>query len=142
VNVSKSLVQGWLSLPRPPQRARVYAKRIGRQGMDVALHERPEGAEWEFVGWMDAFATLRAFRDACSEALTTPERALTAALRDGPDTPQNLTTSGIAHGARVTPVLKAMAARRKIVLQPMFTAHTHRHQRAKPLTVAVLAEAG
>lgn len=131
----------WITLPRPPQRVRVYACRCRDGHLDVALRLRPKGAEWEFVGWLANDILLQAFRDACAQALTPTERRVTEALIDGPDTPYNLSISSETGHSRVYRVVQSMLARRKVQIGPMFEARPSRHQRVKPLEVVQLAEA-
>lgn len=131
----------WTHLPRPPQRVRVYACRYRDGHLDVALRLRPQGEQWEFVGWLANDILLADFRTACSEALNITERRVTAALQDGPDTPYFLSLSSNASGSRVYGVVQSMLRRRKVLVKPMFEARGGRHQRVKPLEVVQLAEA-
>lgn len=131
----------WMALPRPPQRVRVYARRFREGHIDVALRLRPNGSDWEFVGWLANDILLQDFRDACAQALTPTERRVTEALSEGPDTPYGLSISSATGGTRVYRVVQAMLSRRKVEVGPMFTARPSRHARAKPLEVVRLAEA-
>jgi hypothetical protein len=131
----------WMTLPRPPHRERVYARRYRDSHIDVALRVRPPGEEWEFVGWLANDILLQAFRDACAQALTPTERRVTEALNEGPDTPYNLSISSATGHSRVYRVVQLMLARRKVQIGPMFEARPSRHQRVKPLEVVQLAEA-
>jgi hypothetical protein len=133
--------RAWIALPKPPERVRVYARRVRDGHLDVALKLRPKGTEWEFVGWLANDMLLADFRIACNHALTDAERKVTAALNEGPDTPFMLSVSTGAGGSRVYSVIRSMLARRKVSETAMFEGRESANQRAKPLRVLMLAEA-
>lgn len=132
----------WILLPRPPQRVRVYACRCRNGHLGVELRLRPPGEQWEFVGWLANDMLLNEFLGACKQALTPVERSLTKALKEGPDTPYGLSKSRGASESRCYKVVRAMIARRKVRLEPMFKARAAgKYERVKPLEVLQLAEA-